>query len=189
HAAASLESPAVMGTSPGAAAARLAADPAMADRFRAVEGRGPDADALVDALAAFEATLLTPGARFDRWLLGEADALSPLERRGYALFRSVGCISCHQGVGVGGNLFQRHGVFAPLASPHPAVVRVPSLRNVAATAPYFHDGGAATLPEAVRRMARSQLGAALRDEDVAAIVAWLGTLTGRWRGRPVEAPR
>ena len=189
HAAASLLNPAILAASPEDVAARLAADKALSDRFRAAYGREPDAEALVDALAVFEASLLTPDSRFDRWLRGEAAALSPLERQGYDLFKSVGCISCHQGVGVGGNLFQRHGVFEPLASPEPAVVRVPSLRNVAVTAPYFHDGGAATLREAVARMARSQLGVRLSEAEVAAIAAWLGALTGEWRGRPLEAPR
>ena len=78
------------------------------------------------------------------------------ELNGYQLFKSLGCVSCHWGVNVGGNLFERHGIFHPLASPKPEILRVPSLRNVATTPPYFHDGSAPTLHEAVRRMASAQ---------------------------------
>jgi cytochrome c peroxidase len=91
-------------------------------------------------------------------------------------------------VNVGGNLFQRHGIFRPLASPKPEIVRVPSLRNVAATAPYFHDGSVPTLGEAVRKMGAAQLDQRLTDQQVEAIVAFLNTLTGTYRGVPVIAP-
>src|SRR6185369_14283459 len=150
-----------------------------------VYGRRPDADNIVDAIATFERTLLTPDSRFDRWLKGDANALSPLETNGYRLFKSLGCAACHQGVNVGGNLFQKHGIFHPLAAPSPEVLRVPSLRNVATTAPYFHDGSARTLHEAVRSMGHAQLDLALSDGDVDDIVAFLGSLTGTYQGRPV----
>jgi cytochrome c peroxidase len=88
-------------------------------------------------------------------------------------------------VNVGGNLFQRHGIFHPLGTPAPERVRVPSLRNVAVTAPYFHDGSAATLSEAVRKMGFAQLDRVLSDQQVDPIVAFLRTLTGAYRGRPV----
>jgi cytochrome c peroxidase len=130
---------------------------------------------------------LTPGSRFDRWLGGEAAALSPEEQKGYQLFKSIGCISCHQGVNVGGNLFERHGIFHPLASPKPEILRVPSLRNVATTPPYFHDGSAPTLDEAVRKMAEAQLDQTLSDQQIKAIVAFLDTLTGTYRGALVIA--
>jgi cytochrome c peroxidase len=110
------------------------------------------------------------------------------EVAGYALFKSLGCIACHQGVNVGGNLFEQQGIFHPLARPQPAVLRVPSLRNVATTAPYFHDGSAPTLRVAVRKMGLAQLNTTLTDEQVDAIVAYLGTLTGVYRGKPVGAP-
>jgi cytochrome c peroxidase len=87
---------------------------------------------------------------------------------------------------VGGNLFQRHGIFHPLGSPEPVLLRVPGLRNVAATAPYFHDGSAKTLPEAVRMMGLAQLDRVLSEAQVAAIVAFLDTLTGTYRGRQVQ---
>src|SRR5262249_5575781 len=150
-------------------------------------GRLPDARNIVDAIATFERTLLTPDSRFDRWLRGDASALSAREMSGYRLFKSLGCASCHQGVNVGGNLFQRHGIFHPLASPRPEILRVPSLRNVAATAPYFHDGSAPTLDDAVRKMGLAQLNASLTDQQVKDIVAYLGTLTGSFRGKRVGA--
>jgi cytochrome c peroxidase len=83
---------------------------------------------------------------------------------------------------------QRHGVFHPIGSPDPVLVRVPSLRNVAATAPYFHDGSAPTLRHAVRAMGRAQLDIALSAREVDDIVAFLGTLTGNYQGKPVRTP-
>jgi cytochrome c peroxidase len=133
---------------------------------------------------------VTPGSRFDRWLVGDASALSAEELEGYRLFKTFGCSSCHQGRNVGGNLFERQGVFHPLVRGPPEIVRVPSLRNVAATAPYFHDGSAATLQEAVRRMARAQLDRTLTDPQIESIVGFLQTLTGNYHGSPVSgAPR
>ncbi len=183
-----LDDPALMGAANGVAVARLGRDPAMAARFQAVYGRPIDEAALVDALAAFQRSLVTPGARFDRWLAGDDRALSAQERRGYARFKALGCVSCHQGVNIGGNLIQRHGVFHPIGSQDPVLVRVPSLRNVAATAPYFHDGSAPTLRHAVRAMGRAQLDLALSPQEVDDIVAFLGTLTGNYQGKPVRAP-
>src|SRR6202007_347564 len=108
-------------------------------------GSDPDRTSFLDALTTYEQSLLTPGSRFDRWLGGDTAAITEHEQRGYHLFKSFGCISCHQGVNVGGNLFERSGIFHPLASPKPEILRVPSLRNVAVTPPYFHDGSAPTL--------------------------------------------
>jgi len=166
----------------------LNADPDMAARFRDAYGHAADRASLLDAIATYERLLLTPGGRFDRWLGGDTAALTAEEQNGYALFKSLGCIACHQGVNVGGNLYQRHGIFHPLASPKPEILRVPSLRNVATTAPYFHDGSAATLGDAVRKMAAAQLDQDLSDQQVQAITAFLQTLTGTYRGAPVVAP-
>ena len=174
-----------MGLSAEEAVAKISADPAMAQKFRDAYGRAPDAAALLDAIATYERSLLTPGGRFDRWLAGETSAISPEELSGYQLFKSLGCISCHQGVNVGGNLFQRHGIFHALGTPEPELVRVPSLRNVVATAPYFHDGSAETLNEAVRQMGQAQLDRVLTNSQVGSIVAFLGTLTGTYRARSV----
>jgi cytochrome c peroxidase len=181
-----LRNPAIMASSAEEVVSKLRADPEAVQQFRDAYGREPDVAAVLDAIATYERSLVTPGSRFDRWLLGEADAISPEELSGYQLFKSLGCISCHQGVNVGGNLFQRHGIFHPLGSPQPVLLRVPSLRNVAATAPYFHDGSAATLREAVKRMGISQLDRVLTEPQIAAIVAFLNTLTGTYRGQLVR---
>ena len=182
---ASLESPNVLGSSAAEIAAKLDADPEMRDRFFAAYGRRPEGGDVVDALASFERTLVTPGSKFDRWLEGDDAALSGDELDGYRLFKSLGCSACHQGVNVGGNLYERHGIFHPLASPEPKILRVPSLRNVATTAPYFHDGSAPTLEDAVRKMAVAQLNATLTDQQAKALVAFLNSLTGTYRGAPV----
>jgi cytochrome c peroxidase len=178
----SLESPRIMGSSASEVLQKLKGDPGVRGEFVAVYGRGPDIAGVLDAIAAFERSLVTPGSRFDQWLAGDATALSEDELNGYRSFKSLGCISCHQGVNVGGNLFQRHGIFRPLASPKPEILRVPSLRNVATTAPYFHDGSAPTLDDAVRKMGAAQLNATLTDQQVKPIVAFLKTLTGQYRG-------
>ena len=173
----SLEGPA-MGIHVEDVVARLRADTKLAERFRAAYRRDADRESLLDAIATYERSLVTTGSRFDRWLSGDPEALSAEEREGYRLFEALGCVSCHQGVNIGGNLFERHGIFRPLASPTPEILRVPSLRNVATTAPYFHDGSAATLQDAVRKMGAAQLDVRLSDDQVAMIVAFLGTLTG-----------
>lgn len=184
---ASLRRPESMAANADVVLRRLRADPAMVQQFRAAYGREPDHASLVDAIATYERALVTPGGRFDRWLGGDAAAITVEERNGYRLFKSLGCVSCHQGVNVGGNLYERRGVFRPLTRSGPAFLRVPSLRNVATTQPYFHDGSAATLEQAVRRMAAAQLNQRLSDSQVEAITAFLRTLTGTYRGAPVTA--
>jgi cytochrome c peroxidase len=182
---------------------RLRADPSYREAFHIVYGDPPARPQVLDALATFQRSLITPDAPFDRYLRGEHDAIGREEERGYELFKSHGCIACHQGVNVGGNLFQRFGIFhdpfahrpvtdadmgrfALTGSPEDRFVfRVPSLRNVAATAPYFHDGSAATLEQAVAEMARSQLGKVLAPTEIGLIVRFLRTLTGDYGGRPV----
>ena len=185
---------------------KLRADEAYEEAFSAVYGNGPEPADVLDALATFERSLLTPDARFDRYLRGEREALEPDEKRGYELFKAYGCIACHQGINVGGNLFQKFGIFEDPFSRDPRVTeadlgrfaitgeeddrhvfRVPSLRNAALTAPYFHDGRASTLEEAVDAMARSQLGRSLTKQEIEQIVAFLGTLTGEYEGRPLAS--
>jgi cytochrome c peroxidase len=172
--------------------------------FRAVYGGIITEARVIDAMVSFERTLLTPDAPFDRYLRGDAGAISDAAKEGYRRFKAYGCASCHQGVNAGGNLYQRFGVFEPVGLLPPLtsdpgrlritgldrdqqVFRVPSMRNVAITAPYFHDGRAATLDEAVGIMGRHQLGRRLSPDDVEAIVAFLRTLTGEFRGRPLTA--
>ena len=185
HAEQTLRNPRIMASSADEVVSKLRADPEAVRQFRDAYGREPDVAALLDAIATYERSLLTPGSRFDRWLAGEADAITPEELAGYQLFKSLGCITCHQGVNVGGNLFQRRGIFHPIGSAEPALVRVPSLRNVATTPPYFLDGSAPTLSDAVKMMGIAQLGRVLIDEQIAAIVAFLNTLTGTYRGQAV----
>ncbi len=188
HTESSLENPANLATSASEVVEKLKADPEMTRRFSNAYGRSPDRASLLDAIATYVRSLRTPGSRFDLWLGGDASALSPEELEGYRLFKSLGCVSCHQGVNVGGNLFERHGIFRPLASPKPEILRVPSLRNVATRPPYFHDGSAPTLGDAVRKMSAAQLDRTLSDQQVAGIVAFLTTLTGNYRGAVVAGP-
>jgi cytochrome c peroxidase len=189
HVEQTLRNPRRMGSSLDEALKKLRADQDLSNEFREAYGREMDGAGLLGAIATYERTLLTPGSRFDRWLEGDANAITAEEFDGYRLFKSLGCVSCHQGVNVGGNMYQRHGIFHPLGSPEPEIVRVPSLRNVAVTPPYFHDGSAATLPKAVKEMAYAQLDRVLTDDQTNDIVAFLNTLTGRYLGRPLTPPR
>jgi cytochrome c peroxidase len=119
QAASSLENPANMATSVDEVLARLNPDQEVTNQFEAAYGHAPDRASLLDAIATFERSLLTPGSRFDRWLEGDTGALTDEELSGYQLFKSFGCISCHQGVNIGGNLYQRPGIFHPLAYSSP----------------------------------------------------------------------
>jgi cytochrome c peroxidase len=151
-----------------------------------------------DAIATFERSLSTPDSAFDRFLRGDSAALDAEAQRGWQMFQSYGCVSCHQGVNLGGNFYERMGLMGDYFGDrgHPTEAdngrfnvthdpedmhyfRVPPLRNVAFTYPYFHDGSAENLHDAVRVMARYQLGRPMPDEDVEAIVAFLRSLTGR----------
>jgi cytochrome c peroxidase len=120
-----------------------------------------------DAIATYERSLPTPGSRFDHRLEGDTDALTADEKAGYELFISLGCVFSHQGVNIGGNLYERRGMFRPLASPQPEFLRVPSLRNVATIAPHFYDGSALNLDDAVWQVGLAQLDRALSDQQVA----------------------
>lgn len=150
-----------------------------------------DIDRVTDAIAAFEETLTTPNSRFDLWLRGY-DKISGLEEEGYVLFKDKGCIDCHNGFGVGGNSFQKFGIVKPYDKDTQTlgrynvtknekdkyVFKVPLLRNIALTAPFFHDASTWSLNEAVNVMAKYQLGETLTDEETNKIVAFLRTLTG-----------
>jgi cytochrome c peroxidase len=184
----SLENPRNMATSVDEVLGKISVDPKLVQQFQDVYGHGPDRASLLDAIATYERSLVTPGSRFDRWLEGDTTALTADEQDGYRLFKSLGCVSCHQGVNVGGNLYERHGIFASPDAPRPPLMRVPSLRNVATLAPYFHHGSTPTLEAAVRNMAEAQLDQTLSDRQVAMIVAFLNTLTGNFHGAPVVAP-
>lgn len=147
---------------------------------------------VTSAIAEFEKTLVTPNSRFDRWLLGDDAAITPTELAGYELFKSSGCVACHNGSALGGTTFQRMGIVEPYVTDNPAEGRiavtgneadrfsfkVPTLRNVELTYPYFHDGAAQSLTEAVDVMGRLQLGRTYTAEENARIVAFMKTLTG-----------
>jgi cytochrome c peroxidase len=182
--------------------AGLGADPTYRRDFISAYPDGLNQKNLVDAMVSFERSLITPNSRFDQFISGKKNALDEDEQRGYELFISLGCIACHQGINIGGNLFQKFGVFgAPkggskvpdegryTVTKNPrdrGVYRVPSLRNVAITAPYFHDGRAATLEAAVDTMSQNQLGKPLDSNERSLIIKFLKTLTGEYRGKPVS---
>jgi cytochrome c peroxidase len=147
------------------------------------------------AIAVFEATLITPNAPFDRFLKGTADAISTEQKAGLALFMDKGCSGCHNGVNIGGGMYAPFGVVekpgAELLPPNDKgrfmvtktpsdeyVFKVPTLRNIALTAPYFHTGQAWDLRQAVAVMGASQLGTLLTDDEVDQITAFLDSLTG-----------
>ena len=168
--------------------------PQYVDEFKSVYGENTELDInqVTNAIAAFEETLVTPNARFDKWLLGDKGAINEQELRGYELFKGSGCVACHNGPNLGGNSFQKMGLVEPYQTDNPAEGRVavtgndaerfnfkvPTLRNVELTYPYFHDGAADTLTEAVDVMGRIQLGKKYTPEENADIVAFLKTLTG-----------
>lgn len=151
-----------------------------------------DIDRVTQAIAEFEKTLVTPNSRFDQWLLGDKDAITAYEQSGYKLFKESGCVACHNGPAVGGNSFQKMGVMEEYKTKSKAVglagvtgddadrmrFKVPTLRNVEMTYPYFHDGAAQSLTQAVDTMGRLQLGRKFSKDQNARIVAFLKTLTG-----------
>jgi len=157
-------------------------------------------DHAAQAIGAFERKLVTPG-RWDKFLAGDKSALTDAEKTGFNTFMEVGCMACHMGAGVGGGLYQKLGLVVPWPDQKDLgrfevtkneadkmFFKVPSLRNITKTAPYFHDGSVATLPEAVRLMAKHQLGKDLSDKDTASIVAWLGALTGEAPAELIAEP-
>lgn len=200
-----LHKPDLMNTTWAELLPRLRARAAYADGFRRLYEDGLTRESVLDAIAVFQRSLLTPNARFDQYLRGREDALTEDEKRGYELFKGYGCVSCHQGINVGGNLFQKVGIFEDYFAARGNVTqadlgrmldtgverdryvfRVPGLRNVALTAPYFHDGSVGRLEDAVRKMGEIQLGINLMEEEVGLITRFLGTLTGEFDGRPLE---
>ncbi|MDD2875083.1 MAG: cytochrome-c peroxidase [Azoarcus sp.] len=188
-----IANPGEMGFSHTLAVQVLETIPGYVREFRQVFGKDKiDIDQVTLAIAEFEKTLVTPNARFDQWLLGKTDALSADELAGYKLFKDSGCVACHNGEAVGGNSFQKMGIVEPYKTKATAGGRadvtgkdadrfnfkVPTLRNVELTYPYFHDGAANTLTEAVDIMGRLQLGRKFSAAENAKIVAFLKALTG-----------
>lgn len=201
----SLEAPSEMGSSWPLAIARLSRDRSYLLEFVPLYPDGVQPRNVKDAIATFERSLLTPNSRFDRFLRGQALALNEEELAGYRLFKQLGCSSCHQGVNVGGNMYQKLGIVEDYFKARSGigeadlgrfsitrreedhdVFKVPSLRNVALTPPYLHDGSAVTLEDAIQVMARYELGERPTARDVKMVAAFLRTLTGEYDGRPLE---
>jgi len=188
-----IDNPGEMASTHGLAVEVLQSIPAYVAEFKKSFGSDKIAiEQVTKAIAAFEATLVTPNSRFDKWLEGDKKALSATELAGYKLFKDSGCVACHNGPAVGGNSYQKMGVVTPYKTSNPAEGRfavtgldadrfkfkVPTLRNVELTYPYFHDGAAKTLTDAVDTMGHLQLGKSFTDAENADIVAFLKTLTG-----------
>lgn len=147
---------------------------------------------IIDAIVEFEKALITPNSKFDRYLKGESTILSHIEKEGFKLFKSYGCISCHNGVNIGGNLFQKVGIVKQIPNENRYLGRynvtkneedkyfykVPTLRNIELTAPYLHSGEIKTLREAVMFMMEYQIGVKPNNVDITHIMAFLRTLTG-----------
>ena len=177
---------------------KLNRDPSMVDMFDELFEDGITGRNIVTAIAAFERSLVTVNSPFDRWLKGEKEALSEQALNGYRLFKSYGCISCHQGMNVGGNMYGFMGAMGDYFKDRQAELtdadygrynvtrqeedkhyfKVPSLRLAAINPPYFHDGSAQTLKDAVRVMGRYQLGREIPDGEIEDIIAFLHSLVG-----------
>lgn len=189
--------PGEMGSTVEAAVAALQAKPEYVQLFAASYPDGINAANLANAIAEYERSLITPSP-FDAFLGGNQTAISDQAKRGYEAFKSVGCTACHAGRAVGGAMYQKMGLVrnyfelrgTPLTDADNGrfnathdegdrhMFKVPTLRNIALTAPYFHDGSQQTLEAAVKTMGQVQLGRELTDAQIADIVAFLGTLTG-----------
>ena len=183
---------------------KLQATPRYVTSFSQIYRDGVQPANIRNALAEFERSLITPNSRFDRFLRGDDTALTASEKEGYRKFKSYGCTSCHQGMNLGGNMFETLGAMADYFADRGQITKadlgrfnatgreedryvfkVPTLRNVALTAPYLHDGSSPTLEAAVTVMVRYQLGRELPAEDLAQIVEFLKTLTGEYGGKPL----
>jgi cytochrome c peroxidase len=195
-----IENPVEMGHNFSDLTAVLQKHKTYSEAFTALFPNGSTEDNIADALAEFEKTLITPNAPFDLYLKGKKDAITVQEERGYKLFESKGCILCHNGVNVGGNFYNKFGIFKDANSTHLGrytitkreedkyVFKVPSLRNVALTAPYMHDGRAKTLTNAVEIMTEHQLGRYMSPEEIEDIVLFLKSLTGKTPSMVKEQP-
>lgn len=193
QAAGPIANPIEMGFTHDLATETISSIPAYRARFAQVYGdEKVTIDRLTDAIAAFEKTLVTPNSPFDQYLLGKQDAISANAKAGYQLFKDKGCVSCHNGPAVGGTMYMKMGLIKPFHTNNPAegrkgvtgkeadkyVFKVPTLRNIELTYPYFHDGSVWTLEEAVNTMADIQLGQKMSDKEIKEMLAFLVSLTG-----------
>ena len=206
QAAGPVHNPIEMGSNWDQVIPKLEDDPAYVQTFAELyPDQGITGDTIVNAIAVFEQSLITPNSRFDRFLRGDEEAISEEELRGYELFKSIGCANCHVGAAVGGQSFERMGLkedyFADRGNIQEVDAgqfnftgeekdrfkfKVPTLRNIAVTFPYFHDGRTDNLKDAVMIMSKYQEGRQLSDEELDLIVAFLKTLTGEYQGRLLQ---
>jgi cytochrome c peroxidase len=199
QAAGPIHNPIEMGSSWAQVITKLQQDPAVVSAFNASYPDGITPDNIQDSIATFERSLVTINSPFDRWLLGDDSALSDEALRGYHLFKSYGCISCHQGQNVGGNMFAtmgamgrgyfterggeitksdlgRYNVTGESSDKH--MFKVPSLRLAVRQSHFFHDGSSTSLTDAIQTMAHHQLGRTISDRDITAITSFLESLVG-----------
>ena len=158
--------------------------------FDSIYKDGITKENITDAIAEYEKTLITPNAPFDKYLRGDKNAITKMQKEGYELFKSKGCISCHNGINIGGNLYAKFGVFKQAKSKslgryditkNPLdkyFFKVPTLRNIALTSPYLHDGRYKSLNNVVKFMIEYQLGRKAKRDDIDKIAAFLLSLTG-----------
>lgn len=160
------------------------------EKFRKIYKDGVTKNNITDSLAQFQKTLITPNSPFDKYLRGDKNAISKEQKQGYELFKNQGCIACHHGVNVGGNLYAKFGLISELQSDSKGryevtkneldkyYFKVPTLRNIELTSPYLHDGRIEELEDVVKFMAHYQLGKSLSEEEAKKIVLFLKSLTG-----------
>ncbi len=184
-----IANPVEMGYSLQGAMQALKKSNGYSEEFEKVYSDGITQENIVDAIAEFEKALITPNAPFDRYLKGDKEAVDPKVKKGYQIFVSKGCIICHHGINIGGNLYNKFGIFQDANSSSLGrynvtkreedkyLFKVPSLRNIAKTAPYMHDGRTKTLKKAVSLMSQYQLGREIKPEEIDMIVIFLESLS------------
>lgn len=173
---------------------KLKQSPEFVSAFNLINSEGITQEAIIEAIVTFEESLITPNAPIDLYLKGDESALTSQQKRGYEKFLAFGCVACHQGRNIGGNLYQRigrissvptkllndTGRFSVTKNPDDKYVfKVPSLRNIKQTGPYFHNGSVATLKEAIRIMAKGQLGIDLEEQDIQDLLALFDAFNGQ----------
>jgi len=194
-----------MGSNWAEVISKLSMDSDYISKFKLIYKSEIKPELITDSIAEYEKSLFTPNSRFDQYLRGDTNAIDQDELEGYTLFKKFGCTSCHQGVNIGGNMFETFGVSGDYFSMRGNVTeadygrftytkneadkfvfKVPSLRNVSLTAPYLHDGSAETLEEVVRIMSIYQLGRSLNNDETSKIIKFLKSLTGELKGKKLE---
>ncbi len=186
-----IENPVEMGHTLDAVVKVLKKEEQYKKQFAKIYKDGITIDNITDAIAEFEKALTTPNSRFDLYLKGDEHAITTQEKRGYSLFVSKGCIICHNGVNIGGNMYNKFGIFeesndsdlgrydVTKEDEDKYVFKVPSLRNIDKTSPYMHNGDIKTLRHAVLYMTKYQLGREMKSDEIDDIVSFLKTLTGK----------